>query len=75
LSYGLRAGVATVFCRLLAHTTEALTSCAYGERAELSRQNASSSRPARSGSPRPSADHASQAHTAPPDVPLSRTMS
>jgi hypothetical protein len=75
VSYGLTAGSTTRFSSLAAHSTQAFTSCSSGVLAELSAQNASSRTPAAGGSSSSSADQASRAHTAPPEVPLRPTIS
>jgi hypothetical protein len=75
VSYGLTAGSVTTSWRALAHTVQALSARSGGELAAVSAQKASSSSPTRSGARSRSADQASSAHTAPPDVPLRPTIS
>src|SRR5215212_1905428 len=63
------------FWRLLAQRTQELTICSWGAVAELSRQKASSASAAPDPSPLKRLCHASNAQTAPPEVPLRPTTS
>ena len=58
---------------MLAHSTHAFAAASAGVEAALSPQNPSSSALAARGSPLLSADQASTAQTAPPEVPLRPT--
>ena len=73
MSYGLTEGVMTWPESWLAHWIQAFSNRSGGVDAELSDQNCASSFSARAGSSASSADQASRAQMAPPEVPLIAT--